>query len=49
MSSETCYHQQDEVDDNLIMNNHKEFFYTPKIELMISEKTVRCRKVKRIL
>ena len=48
-SSNTYHHQQDELDDNLIVNNHKECSYTPKIKLMISGETMHCRKVKQIL
>ena len=48
-SSNTYHYQQDELDDNLIVNNHKECSYTPKIKLMISGETMLCRKVKQIL
>ena len=42
-------YQPDELDDNLIENNNEECCYTQKIKLMISEETMRGRKVRRIL
>ena len=33
----------------MIENNHEGCSYTPKVKLMISEETMRCRKVRRIL
>ena len=48
-SSKTCEYQPDELDDQLIENNHEECSYPKKIKLMISGETMRCRKVRRIL
>ena len=48
-SSKTSKYQPDELDDNLIENNHKEFSYPPKINLMISGEIMHCQKVRRIL
>ena len=39
----------DELDDNLIENNHEECSYTKKPKLMVSKETILCRKVRRIL
>ena len=39
-------YQPDELDNNLIENNHKECFYLQKIKLMISGETMPCRKVR---
>ena len=47
--SKTVEYQPDELDDNLIENNHEESSYPKKIKLMISGETMRCRKVRRIL
>ena len=48
-SNKTCEYQLDELDENLIENNYEDCSYPPKIELMISGETMKCRKVKRIL
>ena len=45
-SNKTCEYQPEELDDNLIENNHKECSYPQTIKLMISGKTVRCWKVR---
>ena len=47
--SKTGEYQPDELDDNLIENNHENCSYPQKIKLMISGETMRCRKVRRIL
>ena len=47
--SKTGEYQPDEFDDNLIENNREECSYRPKIKLMISGETMRCRKLWRIL
>ena len=44
-----CEYQPDELDDKLIENSHEECSYPKKLKLMISEETMRCRKVRRIL
>ena len=41
-SSKTGEYQPDELDDNLIENNHEECSYPPKMKLMISGQTMRC-------
>ena len=48
-SSKTGEYQADELDDNLIGNKMKSVLNPPKIKLMISGETIRCRKVRRIL
>ena len=48
-SSKTGEYQPDELDDNLIENNHEECSYPSKIKMMILGETMRCRKVRRIL
>ena len=48
-SNKTSEYQPDELDDNLIENNHEECPYPPKIKLIISGETMRYRKVRRIL
>ena len=48
-SNKTSEYLPDELDDNLIENNHEECSYAKKIKLMISGETMRCRKVRRIL
>ena len=45
-SCKTCEYQPGQLGDNLIENNHEECSYTPKIELMISEKRMWCCKVR---
>ena len=42
-------YQPDELDDDLIENNHEECSYPLKIEFMISGETMLCRKVRLIL
>ena len=39
----------DELDDNLIENNHEECSYPKKPKLMVSRETMLSRKVRRIL
>ena len=48
-SNKTCEYQPEELDDNVIENNHEECSYPPKIKLMILGETMRYRKVRRIL
>ena len=48
-SNNTCDYQPDELDDNLIKNNHKECSYPKQIKLMNSGEKMRCRKVRTIL
>ena len=38
--NKTCEYQPDELDDNLIENNHEECSYPPKIKLMTSGETM---------
>ena len=47
--SKTGEYQPDELDDNLIENNHGECSHPKNTKLMISGKTMCCRKVRRIL
>ena len=47
--SKTCGFQPDKLDDNFIENNHDDCSYPPKNELIISEDTIQCRKVRQIL
>ena len=44
--NKTCEYQPDELDDNLIENNHEECSYLKNIKLMISGETIRCHKVR---
>ena len=48
-SSKTCDYQWDELDDNLIENNHQECFYLPKIKSMISGERMSCLKARQFL
>ena len=48
-SNKACGYQPEELDDNLIEINHKEFSYPQTIKLMISGKTMPCRKVRGVL
>ena len=41
-SSNTYEYQADELDDNLIENNHEECSYHPKIKLIISGEVMSC-------
>ena len=49
LENKTCEYQPDELDDNLIENNHEECSCLTKFQLMISGETIRCHKVRRIL
>ena len=42
--NKTGEYQLNELDDNLIENNHEECSYSPKIKMMISGETMYCRK-----
>ena len=42
--SKTGEYRLNELDDNLIENNHEECSYSPKIKMMISGGTMCCRK-----
>ena len=48
-SNKISEYQPDELNDNLIENNHEECSYPKKIKLIISGDKIRCRKVRRIL
>ena len=48
-SNNTCDYQPDELDDNLIENNHEECSYQKQIKLMNLGEKMQCRKVRRIL
>ena len=48
-SNNTYDYQPDELDDNLIENNHEECSYPKQTTLMNSGEKMRCRKVRRIL
>ena len=45
-TNKTCEYQSEDSDDNLIENHHAECSCPPKITLMISGETMRCRKVR---
>ena len=45
-SSKTGKYNPDELDDNLLENNHKEYFYHQMMKLLISRETMRRQKVR---
>ena len=45
-SSKTGKYNPDELDDNLLENNHKEYFYHQMMKLLISRETMRKKKVR---
>ena len=47
-SSNTGEYQPDELDDNMIENNHEECSYRKKSQFIILGEKMRCQKVKRI-
>ena len=47
-SSKTYEYQPDELDNNLIENNHEEWYYPSKMKLMISTETMRSQRVRQI-
>lgn len=48
-SNKTCECQPDELDDNLMENNHEEYSFPQEIRLMISVEIMKCRRIRQIL